>query len=126
MGGFPHGTAPTASAKLNRRQPGRTTMTATSTTEIAASMRGGYKDYGHGEAAVRALNGVNVDIAKGEFTAIMGPSGSGKSTLLHTLAGLDQLTAGESTIAGIVITSLSEAQVTQVRRDTLGFVFQSF
>ena len=76
-------------------------MTATPTTapatEIAASMRGGYKDYGHGEAAVRALNGVNVDIAKGEFTAIMGPSGSGKSTLLHTLAGLDRLTAGEST-----------------------------
>ena len=105
-------------------------MTATPTTaaatEIAASMRGGYKDYGHGEAAVRALNGVNVDIAKGEFTAIMGPSGSGKSTLLHTLAGLDRLTAGESTIAGIVITSLSEAQITQVRRDTLGFVFQSF
>lgn len=96
------------------------------TLQIAASMRGGYKDYGHGDAAVRALNGINVDMAKGEFTAIMGPSGSGKSTLLHTLAGLDRLTAGESSIAGTVITSLSEAQVTQVRRDRIGFVFQSF
>jgi len=101
-------------------------MSAPAQIEIAASMRGGYKDYGFGEAAVRALNGINVDMAKQEFTAIMGPSGSGKSTLLHTLAGLDRLTAGESTIAGTVITSLSEAQVTQVRRDLIGFVFQSF
>ena len=101
-------------------------MSAPAQIEIAASMRGGYKDYGSGEAAVRALNGINVDMAKGEFTAIMGPSGSGKSTLLHTLAGLDRLTAGESTISGTVITSLSEAQITQVRRDLIGFVFQSF
>ena len=101
-------------------------MSAPAQVEIAASMRGGYKDYGSGEAAVRALNGINVDMAKGEFTAIMGPSGSGKSTLLHTLAGLDRLTAGESTISGTVITSLSEAQITQVRRDLIGFVFQSF
>jgi putative ABC transport system ATP-binding protein len=101
-------------------------MSAPAQVEIAASMRGGYKDYGSGEAAVRALNGINVDMAKGEFTAIMGPSGSGKSTLLHTLAGLDRLTAGESAISGTVITSLSEAQITQVRRDLIGFVFQSF
>ena len=98
----------------------------TAQVQIAASMRGGYKDYGYGEAAVRALNGINVDIARSEFTAIMGPSGSGKSTLLHTLAGLDRLTAGQSTIAGTVITSLTEAQVTQVRRDNIGFVFQAF
>ena len=101
-------------------------MTATPQTTIAASMRGGYKDYGSGEAAVRALNGINVDMARGEFTAIMGPSGSGKSTLLHTLAGLDRLTAGESSIGETVITALTEAQVTQVRRDMIGFVFQSF
>src|SRR6187397_1264153 len=105
---------------------GRLIMTTAPQLEIAASMRGGYKDYGSGEAAVRALDGINVDIARGEFTAIMGPSGSGKSTLLHTLAGLDRLTAGQSTISGTEITALSEAQVTQVRRDHIGFVFQSF
>ncbi|WP_084074187.1 ABC transporter ATP-binding protein [Demequina sp. NBRC 110052] len=96
------------------------------TTALAATMRGGYKDYGFGDTAVRALDGINVDIARHEFTAIMGPSGSGKSTLLHTLAGLDHLTAGESSIADIVITKLPEAKVTEVRRDYIGFVFQSF
>ncbi|MDN4482843.1 ABC transporter ATP-binding protein [Demequina lignilytica] len=96
------------------------------TVTLAASMRGGTKDYGSGDTAVRALDGVNVDIARHEFTAIMGPSGSGKSTLLHTLAGLDRLTAGESSIADIVITSLPEAKVTEVRREHIGFVFQSF
>ncbi|WP_062209518.1 ABC transporter ATP-binding protein [Demequina oxidasica] len=101
-------------------------MTATPTTSLAATMRDGYKDYGTGEMAVRALDGVSVDIARSEFTAIMGPSGSGKSTLLHTLAGLDRLTAGESSISDIVITQLSEAQVTEVRRNNIGFVFQSF
>ena len=89
-------------------------------------MRDGYKDYGFGDTAVRALNGVSVDIARGEFTAIMGPSGSGKSTLLHTLAGLDRLTAGQSTISDTIITNLTEAQVTEVRRNNIGFVFQSF
>jgi putative ABC transport system ATP-binding protein len=101
-------------------------MSETAQIQIAASMRGGYKDYGSGEAAVRALDGVNVDIAAREFTAIMGPSGSGKSTLLHTLAGLDRLTSGQSSIAGTVISTLSEAQITQVRRDRIGFIFQSF
>lgn len=101
-------------------------MTTTEVPELAATMRSGYKDYGQGEAAVRALDGINVDIARSEFTAIMGPSGSGKSTLLHTLAGLDKLSAGESTIADTTITSLSEAQITEVRRKYIGFVFQSF
>jgi len=101
-------------------------MTTSPTTTLAASMRGGYKDYGFGETAVRALDGVSVDIARSEFTAIMGPSGSGKSTLLHTLAGLDRLTAGESSISNTVITGLTEAQVTEVRRNNIGFVFQSF
>ena len=89
-------------------------------------MRDGYKDYGLGEMAVRALDGVSVDIARSEFTAIMGPSGSGKSTLLHNLAGLDRLTHGSSTIGDTVISTLTEAQVTEVRRNNIGFVFQSF
>ncbi|WP_062462951.1 ABC transporter ATP-binding protein [Demequina soli] len=98
----------------------------TTTVTIAASMRGGTKDYGSGEATVRALDGLDVDIAQSEFTAIMGPSGSGKSTLLHTLAGLDRLTAGESYIGETRITGLSEDKITQVRRDKIGFVFQAF
>ncbi|WP_061960996.1 ABC transporter ATP-binding protein [Demequina flava] len=101
-------------------------MTTTEVPALAATMRDGFKDYGTGEAAVRALDGINVDIARSEFTAIMGPSGSGKSTLLHTLAGLDGLSAGSSTIADTTITSLSEAQITEVRRKYIGFVFQSF
>ncbi|WP_062518775.1 ABC transporter ATP-binding protein [Demequina silvatica] len=98
----------------------------TTTVTLAASMRGGTKDYGSGDAAVRALDGIDVDIAAAEFTAIMGPSGSGKSTLLHTLAGLDRLTAGESWIGDQQISSLSEDKITQVRRDKIGFVFQAF
>ena len=91
---------------------------------VAASMIEGFKDYGQGEMAVRALDGVSVQMARGEFTAIMGPSGSGKSTLLHTLAGLDRLTAGASTIANVTITGLSEAQVTQIRRNHIGFIWK--
>ncbi|WP_062516955.1 ABC transporter ATP-binding protein [Demequina gelatinilytica] len=98
----------------------------TTTVTLAASMRGGTKDYGTGDAAVRALDGIDVDIAAAEFTAIMGPSGSGKSTLLHTLAGLDCLTAGDSWIGEQQISSLSEDKITQVRRDKIGFVFQAF
>lgn len=92
----------------------------------AATMTNGYKDYGIGEMAVRALDGVSVSMKRAEFTAIMGPSGSGKSTLLHTLAGLDYLTAGQSTIADITITGLSEAQITDIRRNNIGFIFQAF
>jgi putative ABC transport system ATP-binding protein len=107
-------------------------MTSTTTAPIvidpalAATMRYGYKDYGKGETAVRALDGISVDIKRSEFTAIMGPSGSGKSTLLHTIAGLDFLTAGNTYIGDIDLTMLSEAEVTQVRRDHIGFVFQAY
>ena len=93
---------------------------------VAASMTAGAKSYGPGEMAVRALDGINVQMMRGEFTAIMGPSGSGKSTLLHTLAGLDRLTAGQSAIANVTITGLTEAQVTQIRRNHIGFIFQAF
>ena len=99
------------------------TMTAS---KFAAEMKNGYKDYGHGDTAVRALDGINVQLRRGEYTAIMGPSGSGKSTLLHTLAGLDFLTAGTTFIGDIELTLLSEAQVTNVRRDHIGFVFQAY
>ncbi len=102
------------------------TIDTAAQTELAATMRSGVKIYGKGHATVRALDGIDVDIRRGEFTAIMGPSGSGKSTLLHTLAGLDRLTSGTSTIAEQTITGLSEAAITDIRRDRIGFVFQAF
>jgi putative ABC transport system ATP-binding protein len=105
----------------------RLIMTPTATkAKFAAHMKKGYKDYGHGDMTVRALDGINVDVERGVFTAIMGPSGSGKSTLLHTLAGLDFLTGGTTFIGDIELTKLTEAQVTDVRRDHIGFVFQAY
>jgi putative ABC transport system ATP-binding protein len=82
--------------------------------------------YGSGEAAVDALRGVTLDIARGQFAAIMGPSGSGKSTLMHVLAGLDQPTTGTVRIAGEDITEMNDAQLTKLRRAHIGFVFQAF
>ncbi|WP_350258131.1 ABC transporter ATP-binding protein [Scrofimicrobium sp. R131] len=84
------------------------------------------KTYGTGEAAVTALNQVSVDFYPGAFTAIMGPSGSGKSTLLHLLAGLDVATAGSIRLEGVELTGLGDDQLTRLRRDRIGFVFQSF
>ena len=84
------------------------------------------KDYGAGETRVRALGGIDVAFARGTFTAVMGPSGSGKSTLLHCLAGLDSATAGEVYIGDARLTGLSDRNLTRVRRDRVGFVFQSF
>src|SRR3954462_14855873 len=81
--------------------------------------------YGEGEAAVRALDGVTVDFPKGRFTAIMGPSGSGKSTLMHILAGLDRPTAGSVVLDGVGITTLDDRRLTELRRERVGFVFQS-
>ncbi|WP_029288131.1 ABC transporter ATP-binding protein [Cellulomonas sp. HZM] len=92
----------------------------------ASSARGLTKVYGSGPAAVRALDGVDVDFAAGAFTAIMGPSGSGKSTLMHVLAGLDQASSGSVRLGGTDITSLGDDALTQLRRDRVGFVFQSF
>ncbi len=84
------------------------------------------KIYGSGDAEVRALDSINVEFASGMFTAIMGPSGSGKSTLLHVLAGLDPVTSGEVFIGEIELSTLKDKELTLVRRDRLGFVFQSF
>ena len=84
------------------------------------------KIYGEGEAQVVALDTVSLTITEGEFAAIMGPSGSGKSTLLHCLAGLDTPTSGSVLIAGQDLSGMKDKQLTAVRRDQLGFIFQSF
>jgi putative ABC transport system ATP-binding protein len=82
--------------------------------------------YGDGDTAVSALRGVSLDIARGKLTAVMGPSGSGKSTLMHILAGLDQPTSGEVTVAGVDVTRLDDTELTRMRRDHIGFIFQFF
>jgi putative ABC transport system ATP-binding protein len=84
------------------------------------------KIYGAGDTEVRALDGVTVDFARGQFTAIMGPSGSGKSTLMHCVAGLDTATSGTVQIGDTDLTSLNDKGLTQLRRDRIGFVFQAF
>jgi len=82
--------------------------------------------YGEGETAVDALRGVSLDVPKGQLTAVMGPSGSGKSTLMHILAGLDKPTSGEVTIAGTNISKLNDSDLTKLRRQHIGFIFQFF
>lgn len=84
------------------------------------------KIYGSSDTQVSALKNVSVDFYSGEFTAIMGPSGSGKSTMMHILAGLDSLTSGTVFIENTDITALKDSQLTKLRRDRIGFVFQSF
>ncbi|WP_415949561.1 ABC transporter ATP-binding protein [Streptomyces sp. KLOTTS4A1] len=93
---------------------------------IAARARGLTKAYGSGETTVLALDAVDVDIARGRFTAVMGPSGSGKSTLMHCLAGLDSVSAGQVWLGDTEITSLRERELTRLRRDRIGFMFQAF
>jgi putative ABC transport system ATP-binding protein len=82
--------------------------------------------YGEGDTAVDALRGVSLEVRKGELTAVMGPSGSGKSTLMHILAGLDRPTSGEVTIAGTKLSTLNDNDLTKLRREHIGFVFQFF
>lgn len=100
--------------------------TSTATMQAAAYSSNASKIYGAGEAEVRALDGVSVSFERGKFSAIMGPSGSGKSTLLHCMAGLDSLTSGATFIGETDLTQLSERALTLLRRDQIGFVFQSF
>jgi putative ABC transport system ATP-binding protein len=92
----------------------------------AAQVLGGYKVYGAGENEVRALDGVTVGFEPARFTAIMGPSGSGKSTLMQCAAGLDRLSAGQVFIGEVDISTLNEKQLTLLRRERVGFVFQQF
>jgi putative ABC transport system ATP-binding protein len=106
-------------------------MTMTSPTPqapatAAARAEQAVKTYGSGDTEVRALDGVSIDFEAGRFTAIMGPSGSGKSTLMHCVAGLDSLTSGSVFIGDTDLTTLTDKALTQVRRDKVGFVFQSF
>ena len=84
------------------------------------------KIYGSGETEVRALNGVSIAFEQGRFTAIMGPSGSGKSTLMHCMAALDDLTEGRAYIGGTDLSTLSDKDLTRLRRDRVGFIFQAF
>src|SRR6187399_1629420 len=92
----------------------------------AVSGTGLTRQYGKGESAVLALRGVTLDISRGQFAAVMGPSGSGKSTLMHILAGLDEPTSGSVQIAGTEITDLGDNDLTRLRREHIGFIFQFF
>jgi putative ABC transport system ATP-binding protein len=84
------------------------------------------KTYGAGHAVVQAINNVSVSFERGRFTAVMGPSGSGKSTLMHCMAGLDRSDAGSVVVDGLEVSGMRERQLTRLRRDRLGFVFQAF
>lgn len=94
--------------------------------DAAISVGGARKTYGQGGAEVKALDGVTVEFQRGTFSAIMGPSGSGKSTLMHTMAGLDTIDSGSIHIGTTEITNMKEKKLTKLRRDRIGFVFQSF
>lgn len=96
------------------------------TGNLASRAEDAVKVYGSGDTAVRALDGISVGFEAGRFHAIMGPSGSGKSTLLHCLAGLDDLTSGKVYIGNIDVTALDEKERTLLRRDKVGFIFQSY
>ena len=98
---------------------------ASATTTVARAVEA-VKIYGSGNAAVRALDGVTVEVPAGHFTAVMGPSGSGKSTLMHCLAGLDTLTSGQVFIGDVELSRLPDKELTLLRRERIGFVFQAF
>ena len=102
------------------------TDTQTWSTTVAAAAVGATKVYGSGDTQVVALDHVSAEFNKGQFTAIMGPSGSGKSTLMHCLAGLDLLTDGSVLIGGDDLSKLKERDLTLLRRDKIGFIFQAF
>ena len=99
---------------------------AAACTATAAALVNATKLYGKGPTEVRALDGVTLEFARGQFSAIMGPSGSGKSTLMHCIAGLDTLTSGQALIGDAELTGLDDRRLTVLRRDRIGFVFQAF
>ena len=111
-----HPTAPPAAPPLAAAPPADAVVQARNLTKV----------YGTGPARVAALNNVSLTITRGQFAAVMGPSGSGKSTLLHCLAGLDTPTTGDVLIAGRPLSTMNDRQLTSLRRDHLGFIFQSF
>jgi putative ABC transport system ATP-binding protein len=102
------------------------TTVPTTATRMAARAVHATKIYGSGSTQVRALDDVTVDLAGGRFTAVMGPSGSGKSTLMHCIAGLDSLTSGQVFLGPTDLGTLSDKELTLVRREEVGFVFQAF
>ncbi|GAA2611010.1 ABC transporter ATP-binding protein [Paractinoplanes durhamensis] len=106
-------------AHMQTQLAGQDTLAAVAAVDLV-------KVYGSGDTAVRALDGVTVGFTRAQFTAIMGPSGSGKSTLMHCLAGLDTATSGQALLGGTDLTRQSDRVLTKVRRERIGFVFQSF
>jgi putative ABC transport system ATP-binding protein len=111
---------------MSERGSSTSTIDIGSTAAPAARAIDLVKTYGAGETAVRALDGVTVEFERGRFTAVMGPSGSGKSTLMHCLAGLDVPTGGRAFIGDDEIGRLDDGELTRLRRDRIGFVFQAF
>lgn len=99
---------------------------ATDKPEVISALNSVSKIYGQGDTMIAALDDVSVGFRKGEFTTIMGPSGSGKSTMLNVLAGLDSVSSGTVELEGVVLQGLSDDKLTRLRRDRIGFVFQSF
>ena len=101
-------------------------MPESPSSQVAARAINAVKVYGSGDTEVRALDNVSVDFHRGKFTAVMGPSGSGKSTLMHALAGLDTLTSGQIIIGDTDLSTLTERELTLLRRQQVGFIFQAF
>ncbi|ANZ16202.1 ABC transporter ATP-binding protein [Streptomyces noursei] len=106
--------------------PAHATQASPATTAVAARAAGLSKVYGQGETRVVALDSVDVEFERARFTAIMGPSGSGKSTLMHCMAGLDAISTGSARIGDVELASLNDKQLTRLRRDKIGFIFQAF
>src|SRR5215217_6038849 len=102
------------------------TETGDTASGVAVRAREIARHYGAGDTAVHALRGIDLDVQSEHLTAVMGPSGSGKSTLMHILAGLDKPTSGEVSVAGIEVTGLDDTELTKLRRDHIGFIFQFF